>query len=144
MGYFYSMATIETVYLGELRTRARHLASGNEIITDAPADNQGKGEAFSPTDLLSASLGSCMLTIMGIAARAHSIPLKDARLEITKVMANDPRRVSEIKLSFFMPQVQYSVKEKSILEHAARTCPVALSLHPDVRQEIQFFWSDAV
>lgn len=137
------MATIETVYLGELRTRARHLASGNEIITDAPADNQGKGEAFSPTDLLSASLGSCMLTIMGIAARTHSIRMEHTRLEITKVMATDPRRVSEIKLSFFMPQVQYSLKEKSILEHAARTCPVALSLHPDVRQEIQFFWSDA-
>lgn len=135
------MATIETVYIGELRTKARHLASGMDIITDAPVDNQGKGEAFSPTDLLSASLGSCMLTIMGIAARTHEISIDQTRIEITKIMASDPRRVAEIRIDFFMPVHPYSTREKAILEHAARTCPVALSLHPELKQIIQFNWS---
>lgn len=134
------MATIETVYEGGLRTRAKHLASGIEIITDAPVDNQGKGEAFSPTDLLSASLGSCMLTIMGIAANTHGINMDQTRIRITKIMAANPRRVAEVQIEFDMPAKDYSDKEKSILEHAARTCPVALSLHPDLVQSITFNW----
>lgn len=138
--YFYIMATIKTVYSGDLRTRATHLASGTEIITDAPVDNQGKGEAFSPTDLLSAALGSCMLTIMGIAARTHQIDMENTSIEITKVMASNPRRVAALEIVFNMPDIAYSQKEKAILEHAARTCPVALSLHPDLQQLITFNW----
>lgn len=134
------MATIETVYEGGLRTRAKHLASGIEIITDAPVDNQGKGEAFSPTDLLSASLGSCMLTIMGIAANTHGINMDQTRIRITKIMAANPRRVAEVQIEFDMPAKDYSDKEKTILEHAARTCPVALSLNPDLVQSITFNW----
>ena len=134
------MATIETVYEGNLRTRAKHLGSGSEIITDAPIDNQGKGEAFSPTDLLSAALGSCMLTIMGIAANTHGINMDQTRIRITKIMASNPRRVAEVQIEFYMPAKDYSDKEKTILEHAARTCPVALSLHPDLVQSITFNW----
>lgn len=134
------MATIETVYEGNLRTRAKHLGSGSEIITDAPTDNQGKGEAFSPTDLLSAALGSCMLTIMGIAANTHHIDMDQTRIRITKIMASNPRRVAEVQIEFDMPAKGYSDKEKTILEHAARTCPVALSVHPDLIQTITFNW----
>ena len=134
------MATIETVYEGNLRTRAKHLGSGSEIITDAPIDNQGKGEAFSPTDLLSAALGSCMLTIMGIAANTHYIDMDQTRIRITKIMASNPRRVAEVQIEFDMPSKGYSEKEKAILEHAARTCPVALSVHPDLIQTITFNW----
>jgi putative redox protein len=134
------MATIETVYEGNLRTRAKHLGSGTEIITDAPIDNQGKGEAFSPTDLLSAALGSCMLTIMGIAANTHHIDMDQTRIRITKIMASNPRRVAEVQIEFDMPDKDYSDKEKTILEQAARTCPVALSLHPDLVQSITFNW----
>lgn len=134
------MTTIKTIYTGDLRTKALHLASGTELITDAPVDNQGKGEAFSPTDLLSAALGSCMLTIMGIAARTHLINMDNTAIEITKHMASNPRRVSEIEIVFKMPDLPYSEKEKAILEHAARTCPVALSVHPDLKQTITFIW----
>ena len=134
------MATIETVYEGNLRTRAKHLGSGSEIITDAPIDNQGKGEAFSPTDLLSAALGSCMLTIMGIAANTHYIDMDQTRIRITKIMASNPRRVAEVQIEFDMPSKGYSEKEMAILEHAARTCPVALSVHPDLIQTITFNW----
>jgi uncharacterized OsmC-like protein len=134
------MATIETVYEGNLRTRAKHLGSGREIITDAPIDNQGKGEAFSPTDLLSAALGSCMLSIMGIAANTHHIDMDQTRIRITKIMAANPRRVAEIQIEFDMPAKGYSDKERAILEHAAKTCPVALSVHPDLIQTITFNW----
>lgn len=136
------MPTIETVYTGELRTKARHLASGNEIITDAPPDNQGKGEAFSPSDLMCASLGSCMLTIMGIAARTHEFSIEGTRIEVTKVMVSNPRRVSSIGIEFYMPENQYSTKQKEILDKAARTCPVALSIHPGIEQNITFHWHD--
>lgn len=136
------MPTIETVYSGSLRTRAKHLKSGNEIVTDAPVDNKGKGEAFSPTDLLAASLGSCMLTIMGMAAETHGMDINGTRITITKIMASDPRRVTEIQIEFHMPaDVLYNEKQKMILEKAAATCPVALSLHPDVKQSVRFFWT---
>ena len=106
------MATIETSYLGELRTEAKHVLSGNTLITDAPLDNQGKGKAFSPTDLMSASLGSCMFTIMGIAAREHGFKIDGSTCSITKIMAAEPRRVSEIQISFNFPAIQYSDKQK--------------------------------
>lgn len=133
------MATIETVYQGTLRTQAKHVQSGTEILTDAPVDNQGKGEAFSPTDLLAASLGSCMLTIMGITAREHQINIENTTCEITKVMVANPRRVGEIDVKLNFPE-KYSDKQQKILERAALTCPVYLSLHPDVKKLVNFNW----
>lgn len=130
--------TIKTQYEGDLRTRAVHLQSGNELITDAPTDNHGKGEAFSPTDLLAASLGSCMLSIMGIAANTHQFNLVGTKLDITKVMASNPRRVAEIIIDFWFPDVVYTAKEKKIIEAAAFSCPVYLSLHPDLKKTIRF------
>ena len=132
--------TIETIYTGELRTQATHLASQNTIITDAPLDNNGKGEAFSPTDLLAASLGSCMLTIMGISANAHGFSIDGTNISITKIMAANPRRVGEIIVDFTFPVNNYSDKEKMLIEKAAASCPVALSLHPDLKQTINFNW----
>ncbi|MCC9135906.1 OsmC family protein [Pontibacter silvestris] len=134
------MATIKSIYKGNLRTSAQHLASGNTIITDAPVDNNGKGEAFSPTDLVSAALGSCMMTIMGIVANRSSIDIEGMELEITKVMAAEPRRIAEVVLNFTMPAKDYSTKEKVMLENAARTCPVALSLHPEIKQTVSFLY----
>lgn len=133
------MATIETVYQGTLRTQAKHVQSGTEILTDAPVDNQGKGEAFSPTDLLAASLGSCMLTIMGITAREHQINIENTTCEITKVMVANPRRVGEIDVKLNFPE-KYSDKQQKILERAALTCPVYLSLHPDIKKLVNFNW----
>ncbi|HWZ05189.1 MAG TPA: OsmC family protein [Mucilaginibacter sp.] len=133
------MATIETTYLGDLRTEATHLQSGTKIITDAPVDNQGKGEAFSPTDLLAASLGSCMLTIMGIKARASDIDIDGTTISITKIMAADPRRVSEIVINFKFPK-EYTEKEQLLLERAALTCPVYYSLHEDLKKTVDFGW----
>ncbi|MFD3003745.1 OsmC family protein [Pontibacter toksunensis] len=133
------MATISSTYKGGLRTTAQHLASGNTIITDAPVDNNGKGEAFSPTDLVAAALGSCMMTIMGIVANRADIDIVGIEVETQKIMAAEPRRISEVVLTFTMPAGKsYSDKEKAMLENAARTCPVALSLHPDVKQTITF------
>lgn len=133
------MATIETVYQGTLRTQAKHVQSGTEILTDAPVDNQGKGEAFSPTDLLAASLGSCMLTIMGITAREHQINIENTTCEITKIMVANPRRVGEIDVDLNFPE-KYSGKQQKILERAALTCPVYLSLHPDIKKLVNFNW----
>ena len=132
------MATIETTYLGELRTEATHVFSGNKVITDAPLDNKGKAESFSPSDLLTASLGSCMMTIMGIAAREHGINIDGTTCSLTKIMATDPRRVSEIKVELNFPTGNYTDKEKAILERSALTCPVAKSLHPDLLQNVMF------
>ena len=133
------MATIKTTYIGGLRTEATHLQSGTTIITDAPVDNQGKGEAFSPTDLLAASLGSCMLTIMGIAARTHQIDMDNTQCEITKIMAANPRRVAEVVVNFKFPKT-YTEKEQKILENAALTCPVFYSLHADLKKTVDFGW----
>jgi putative redox protein len=132
------METVKTIYLGDLRTEATHLRSGEKVLTDAPPDNQGKGAYFSPSDLLAASLGSCMLTIMGIAARTHGINIDKAEVRITKIMASDPRRVSEIQIIFDMPARHYSDREKSILSNAAINCPVAKSIHPDIKQQLTF------
>ena len=132
------MATSEIIYKGGLRTEATHLQSGEKIITDAPVDNQGKGQAFSPTDLLATSLGSCMLTIMGIAARERGIDIDGISCSITKIMGTDPRRVTELHVSFDLKGRDFSDKEKAVLEHAAKTCPVFYSLHPDIRKEINF------
>jgi uncharacterized OsmC-like protein len=133
--------TSTVVYSGELRTVANHLASGTTIETDAPTDNQGKGERFSPTDLVATALASCMGTIMGIAARTHNINIDGTRFEVTKVMAQNPRRIGEIVVDIhFPPACQYSDKERTLLERAALTCPVFESLHPDCQKTVQFLW----
>jgi putative redox protein len=135
------MATIRTRYLGNLRTEATHLASNNILITDAPIDNNGKGEAFSPTDLTCASLGSCMMTIMGIVAERDRIDLKGTEIEITKIMAANPRRIIKIQVHFTMVSAaELDEPQKAKLQRAALTCPVALSLHPDIEQEVSFDW----
>jgi putative redox protein len=125
-------------YIGDLRNEATHLGSGNIIITDAPLDNQGKGEAFSPTDLLCCSLASCMLTIMGISAKNHGFTIDGTTVTVSKVMFSDPRRVGEISIEFTMPPKDYSEKEKVIMEKAAKTCPVALSLNSEIKQLTTF------
>jgi putative redox protein len=132
------METIHTVYTGELRTKAEHVQSGSIIITDAPTDNQGKGENFSPTDLVAGALGSCALTIMGIAARNHKFSIDGTRLRITKVMVSEPRRIGEIVIDFDFPQNDFTDNQKKILEYAANTCPVSKSLHPDLKQTFRF------
>jgi putative redox protein len=132
--------TISTVYVGELRTRATHVRSGKELITDAPPDNKGKGEAFSPTDLLATSLGSCMLTIMGIAAKEHGFDIDNTKVKIWKIMASDPRRVGEIKIELTFPKNNYTDKQKKIIERAAFTCPVYYSLHPDLLKTLSFIY----
>ncbi len=134
--------TSKIVYEGNLRTRMTHLYSGNEVITDAPLDNQGLAQAFSPTDLVATALGSCMLSIMGIKARDMNLDIKGAAVECEKVMASDPRRIAEIHLTIKMPTNNFSEKEKAILQNAALTCPVAKSLHPDIIQEVKFEWYD--
>jgi len=135
------MATIESEYLGGLRTRATHIKSGNVLITDAPVDNQGKGEAFSPSDLVATALASCMLTIMGIVARERQWDIDGTHVETTKIMAPDPRRVSRLEIEFTFPKDKtYSTEQRSILENAARTCPVFYSLHPDMEKVLQFNW----
>jgi uncharacterized OsmC-like protein len=132
------MKTSKIVYQGDLRTIATHIKSGKEVITDAPTDNQGKGDAFSPTDLLATALGSCMLTIMGIAGNTHKIDIEGITMDITKVMAADPRRVCEVIVEFNMTNNTYSDKEKAILQNAALTCPVAKSLSTDLKQTVNF------
>jgi uncharacterized OsmC-like protein len=132
------MKTSKITYLGGLRTEAVHLKSGKTFITDAPSDNNGKGEAFSPTDAMSTSLGCCMLTIMGIAANTHNINIEGANIDITKKMEANPRRVGEIVVEFNMPKNNYTDKEKAILEHAAITCPVAKSLSAELKQTVVF------
>jgi len=132
------MHTIKTIYQGDLRTQATHMPSGQTIITDAPPDNQGKGEAFSPTDLLAASLGSCMLTIMGIAARTHGFSIDGTRAETTKIMTGPPRRVGEIIVDLYFPEFQYSEKQEKIIRNAAYACPVFLSLNESLHKTIHF------
>jgi putative redox protein len=134
------MPTSRVTYLSDLRTEAQHIASGQKIVTDAPVDNHGKGEAFSPTDIFATAFASCMLTIMGIAARTHHIDIDGAEAEVTKIMGTEPRRVARIEVKIYMPPNSYTAKEQKILEVAAKTCPVAMSLHPDIEQVIEWVW----
>jgi uncharacterized OsmC-like protein len=133
------MATSKVTYLGELRTSSIHLQSGSEIISDAPVDNNGKGEAFSPTDTVANGLASCMFTVMGIKARDLGIDFSGSTAEVTKIMAPEPRRISEIHVTFQM-NLDADEKTKTILERTAMTCPVHYSLHPDIKREIIFNW----
>lgn len=132
---------IESLYLGNLRSEAVHLSSNSKIITDAPTDNNGKGEAFSPTDLVCTALGSCMMTIMGIIAQRDNVNLKGVTWKTTKIMANSPRRIAEIHIHFYFPAtIQLSPSYKQKLENAARTCPVALSLASEIKQQVFFHY----
>lgn len=132
------METIILEYIGELRVHAKHIKSGITLITDAPTDNHGKGESFSPTDLLCTALGTCMLTIMGISANTHHFNIDGTKVRITKIMKSDPRRVGEIIVEFDMPYKEFTEKQKDILRIAAENCPVAKSLHPELKQTIKF------
>lgn len=132
------MNTVETIYLAGLRTEAVHVKSGVKITTDAPEDNNGKGQSFSPTDLLAGSLASCMLTIVGILSENQGFSIEGTRAETVKVMASNPRRVIEIRITFHFPDVKYSEIQKEKIRKAALSCPVALSLHPDINQNIIF------
>lgn len=132
------MATSHIKYPGNLRTQALHYQSGNTIITDAPTDNQGKGEAFSPTDLVATALGSCMITIMGIVADTHKFNIDGLSADITKVMASDPRRICEVIIDFNFRGIALNSHQRKLLENAALHCPVAKSIHPDIKQTIIF------
>ena len=134
------MATSRTVYLGDLRTENEHIRSGKTLITDAPVDNQGKGEAFSPTDLVATALSDCMMTIMGIKARDKGLDLTGTIIETTKIMSDEPRRIGEIIVEITFPNNDFSEKDKAIFEAVTKTCPVALSLHPNVKQTVKFNW----
>lgn len=134
------MATSIVTYLNDLRTSAVHLSSETEIFTDAPVDNHGKGEAFSPTDLAATSLATCMLTIMGISAVSYGFNIDGTKAEVTKVMGENPRRIIEIKINITFPPNNYSEKHKEFFRRTAETCPVAKSLHPDIKQNVTFIF----
>ena len=133
--------TSEVIYLGDLRTKATHLQSGDSIITDAPIDNQGKGEAFSPTDLCATSLASCILTIMGIKARDHQIDMSGTRATVLKTMVADPdRRIGQIDIDIYLPEKNWTMEDRSILTQAAASCPVCRSLSPALEIRKQLIW----
>lgn len=129
--------TSTVTYLGNLRTKCQHIKSGDSYFTDAPVDNNGKGEAFSPTDTVATGLASCMLTVMGIKAEQMGVKLKNTEAKVTKIMAADPRRISKVEINFQFSDT-YDDKTRKILENTARTCPVAQSLHPGIEQVIEF------
>ena len=136
------MVEMKVIYAGKLHCDLEHGPSKSHIQTDAPKDNQGNGAAFSPTDLLASAFASCIVTTMAIYARNHAIYFENARAEVTKIMTANPRKVGEVKVDIYMPNHTYSEKEKSGLEHIAHTCPVARSLHPDLLQNVKFFYAE--
>ena len=131
---------IESSYLGELRVSSTHLASNTEFITDAPVDNNGKGESFSPTDLVATALGTCMITVMGIYAEKNGILMPNVYSRTNKVMSSTPRKISKLKIEIIFGDNQLSEVEKKSLKDVALNCPVAKSLHPDLKQEIEFIF----
>ncbi|OSZ79832.1 osmotically inducible protein OsmC [Chitinophagaceae bacterium IBVUCB2] len=136
--------TSSVIYTGDLRTTCTHLKSGNHFETDAPVDNNGKGERFSPTDLMATSLATCMITVMGIKARTMGFDLNDVKIEVLKIMKADPRRVSGIELTFYIPDTLKNIDEKTktILKHTGDTCPVMQSIHPDIEVKVDWgVWS---
>ncbi|MBS1774438.1 MAG: OsmC family protein [Bacteroidetes bacterium] len=131
----------KVIYKGELRTEATHLRSGTVIETDAPVDNKGKGERFSPTDMVAVALATCILTTIGIAAQGKDINIDGAACEVVKIMVSDPRRIGEIQVNILMPSGRnYSDKDKQWMQHVGEACPVARSLHPDLKQTVSFIW----
>lgn len=133
------MSTSSVKYLGGLRTESTHIQSGSKILTDAPTDNHGKGEAFSPTDMVANSLATCMLTVMGIKADSLGVDFLGATANVTKVMGVEPRRIIKIQIEFIM-EVKVDDKTKIILERTANTCPVLESLHPELEKDVTFKW----
>ena len=131
--------TSKVTYLGDLRTSSMHLQSGTEILSDAPLDNKGKGEAFSPTDTVANALASCMMTIMGIKAGEMNVDLQGSTAAVTKIMNAEPRRIGAIEIYFDMVGTT-DQKNKTILERSAMSCPVFLSLHPEIEKRITFDW----
>lgn len=134
------MHNFELIYSGDLRCLIKHLNSKTEILTDAPVDNHGKGQSFSPSDLMVCSLVACMQTIMGIKANEKLWNLSGTKVKISKVMATNPRRIQTIKAEFIMPKLQLSREEQELLEKVAMTCPVMQSIHPDIQKDISFKW----
>ncbi len=133
--------TIKSTYLGSLRTENIHLQSGTKVITDAPVDNRGKGESFSPTDLLATSVSSCILTIMGITAKDNNIDIEGTTVETTKIMSSEPpRKVIELIINFTFPAKGYTDEQKKLIESVAGTSPAPLSVHPELKQTISFNW----
>ncbi|WP_456437484.1 OsmC family protein [Psychroserpens sp.] len=132
--------TSKVTYLGGLRTESTHLKSGDSFFTDAPTDNNGKGEAFSPTDTVATGLASCMMTVMGIKARDMGVDMTGTTAHVTKTMASDPRRISKIEVVLEFP-FEADNKTRKILERIANTCPVHYSLHPDIEKDITFNWN---
>lgn len=132
------MATAQIVYQSELRTNCTHLQSGSSIITDAPSDNHGKGEAFSPTDLIATALGACMITTMGIVADRDGIDLNGTKIAVTKIMESNPRRIGKIIVALEIPNLTLTADQKQKLEHTGTNCPVDKSLHPDLIREYSF------
>jgi uncharacterized OsmC-like protein len=133
--------TSQIIYKAALRTSATHLQSGSEIETDAPSDNMGKGERFSPTDLMATALGTCMVTTMAIKANTMGIVLDGTKVDVTKIMLADPRRIGKIVAHVYFPEgLQLNDKQKDLLERTARTCPVERSLHPDMELDMAFYW----
>lgn len=135
------MTVMTAKYLGDLRVECRHEQSGATLITDAPLDNQGKGEAFSPTDLCAVSLAACATTIMGIYAQSHDCDITGMSVSVNKEMSATPRRIATLDVVFTMPDKDYTDRQKQGLERAAMTCPIHHSLHPDVKQNITFIWA---
>ena len=134
--------TSSIIYEGNLRTVCTHTRSGTTIETDAPVDNNGKGERFSPTDLVATALGTCMMTIMGMRAREMEVNLEGARIDVEKLMKADPRRISGVNLTFHFPDtLEVNDEQRSVLEHAAHTCPVIYSIHPDIQVNVTFNWN---
>lgn len=131
--------TSKITYLGDLRTRSVHLQSGTEILSDAPTDNHGKGEAFSPTDLIANALGSCMVSIMAIKSKDLGLDLLGSEVAVTKIMQAEPRKIAKISIVLDL-SIATTDKNKIILERAAMSCPVFLSLNPDIEKEISFNW----
>ena len=135
------MVDITIAYQGELRCEAVHQPSGTRLVTDAPKDNHGKGESFSPTDLVATALGACMLTIMGIAAKNMQIDLVGTKVTVRKEMVTSPiRRIGTLAVRFEVP-TQLTDEQKDKLIKAAMTCPVHQSLHPDIQTQIEWVWN---
>lgn len=132
------MNTAEVIYLGEFRCESTHLQSGNKILTDAPTDNFGKGEAFSPTDLVAKALASCMITTIAIQTRLIGFDLINSKLTVKKHMESNPRRISKIEITVFIPKGNLTDEDKAKIIEIGLNCPVNKSLHPDLIQDINF------
>jgi len=127
-------------YKGKLRTISTHIKSGDQIITDAPTDNNGKGMAFSPTDMVANSVATCMLTIMGITANKRDFNIEGAKAEVEKIMESNPRRIAAINVKVTMPKNSFEAAHKALLEKVAANCPVLQSIHPDIEKRLEFIW----